>query len=105
MDAETVRIEWWLVAHGDRLTWARLSELDNGHAHVLASDGVVRQFVDLVEAHAELLDADYVAFDGLDEEDADALGFDLDSVAPPYADDDDELLKLMTQKIPGAPFR
>lgn len=98
---EAARIEWWFVTLGDRLTWARLAEYDNGHAHVLAADGVVRQFVDLDSAHTELLDADYRAFDGLDEEDAEALGFDLDSVAPPHADDDEDLLKLMTQRIPG----
>lgn len=104
MDVDA-RIEWWFVTLGDRLVWARLSEYGNGHAHVLAADGVVRQFVDVDSAHAELLDADYLAFDGIDEDDAEAAGFDLDSVAPPHADTDEDLLKLMTQKIPGNPFR
>jgi hypothetical protein len=97
-----LRIEWWLVALGDTLTWARLTESGDGHVAVLAADGETRRFVDLDDAHAALLDADYRAFDGFDEEDAAMLGFDLDSIAPPYADDDDALLLLLTQRITGS---
>ena len=99
------RVEWWLVVVGDTLNWARLTEFDNGHAHVPAADGEVRQFVDVASAHADLLDADFRAFDGLDEDDAEALGLELDSIMPPDADDEEELPPLMSQRVRGAHFR
>jgi hypothetical protein len=52
-------------------------------------------------ARAALLDAEFRAFDGLDEDDAALMGFDLDSTAPPEAEDDDDLLPLMTEKLAG----
>jgi len=95
-----VRAQWWLAAFGDVMIWARLEVLDSGIAEVLDSDGRVLRYDDETAARMALLDAEFRAWDGLDEDDAAVLGFDLDSVEPPRADNDEELLPRMIQKLP-----
>lgn len=90
---------WWVVGLGDVLVWARLQHFEDGHAVVYAADGRSMRFDSNDAARAALLDAEFRAFDGLDEEDAGMLGFDLASTAPPWADNDEQLLPLMTQKL------
>ena len=63
------------------------------------AEGETLRYDDEDSARAALLDADFRAFDGLDEDDAATFGFDLDSVEPPDADNDEELLPLMTEKL------
>lgn len=92
--------QWWVTAFGDVMIWARLDVLDSGIAEVLDSDGRVLRYDDETAARMALLDAEFRAWDGLDEDDAAALGFDLDSVEPPRADNDEELLPRMIQKLP-----
>jgi hypothetical protein len=72
--------------------------LSSGHVEVFDASGDTLRYDDEDNGRAALLDAEFRAFDGLDEEDAAAMGFDLDSVEPPRADDDEELLPLMTEK-------
>ena len=91
--------QWWVASLGDTLIWARLRVLDSGIAEVLDAAGETLRYDDEDSAHAALLDAEFRAWDGLDENDAAQLGFDLDSVAPPEAEDDDDLLPLMTEKL------
>ncbi|HTI96809.1 MAG TPA: hypothetical protein VL425_09920 [Rudaea sp.] len=93
-----VREDWWLAALGDMLVWARLRVRDSGNAEVFDARGETLVYDDEDSARAALLDAEFRAFDGLDEDDATLLGFDLDSFAPPEAEDDEELLPLMTEK-------
>ncbi|HET6633279.1 MAG TPA: hypothetical protein VFG73_11320 [Rhodanobacteraceae bacterium] len=93
---------WWLAGLGNVLVWARLRALDSGAAEVFAADGRTLLFDSADAARAALLDAEFRAFDGLDPADADALGFDLREVAPPRADDDAQLLPLMTQALQRA---
>jgi hypothetical protein len=95
-----VSAQWWVTAFGDVMIWARLDVLDSGIAEVLDSDGRVLRYDDETAARMALLDAEFRAWDGLDEDDAAALGFDLDSVEPPRADNDEELLPRMIQKLP-----
>lgn len=92
--------QWWVAAFGDVMIWARLDVLDSGIAEVLDSDGRVLRYDDETAARMALLDAEFRAWDGLDEDDAAALGFDLDSVEPPRADNDEDLLPRMIQKLP-----
>lgn len=92
--------QWWVTAFGDVMIWARLDVLDSGIAEVLDSDGRVLRYDDETAARMALLDAEFRAWDGLDEDDAAALGFDLDSVEPPRADNDEDLLPRMIQKLP-----
>lgn len=92
--------QWWLAAVGDTLIWARLVVLEDGVAEVFDSDGGTLRYDDETAARMALLDAEFRAFDGLDEDDATTLGLDLDSLEPPRADDDDELLRTMVQKLP-----
>lgn len=92
--------QWWLAAFGDVMIWARMDVLDSGIAEVLDSDGRVLRYDDETAARMALLDAEFRAWDGLDEDDAAALGFDLDSVEPPRADNDEDLLPRMIQKLP-----
>ena len=96
---EKTRERWWLAALGDVLVWARLRVRPSGHAEVFDASGETLRYDDEDGAHAALLDAEFRAFDGLDEEDAALLGFDLESIAPPEAEDDAELLPLMTEKV------
>jgi hypothetical protein len=91
---------WWIASLGDTLIWARLRILASGHAEVLDASGETLRYDDEDSGRAALLDAEFRAFDGLDEEDAAAMGFDLDSVEPPRAENDEELLHLMTEKNP-----
>ena len=91
--------QWWVASLGDMLIWARLRVLDSGIAEVLDAAGETLRYDDEDGAHAALLDAEFRAWDGLDEDDAAALGFDLDSIAPPEAENDEELLPLMTEKL------
>ena len=91
--------QWWVASLGDILIWARLRVLDSGTAEVLDAAGETLRYDDEDSAHAALLDAEFRAWDGLDEDDAAVLGFDLDSVAPPEAEDDEDLLPLMTEKL------
>lgn len=91
--------QWWIAAVGDMLVWARMRVRDSGHAEVLDASGATLRYEDEDTARLALLDAEFRAFDGLDEEDAAILGFDLDSVEPPRADNDPELLPLMTEKL------
>lgn len=93
--------QWWVAALGDLLVWARLRVLDSGIAEVFSAEGETLRYDDEDAAHQALLDAEFRAFDGLDEDDAAMLGFDLDSVAPPEAENDDDMLPLMTAKLFG----
>lgn len=93
--------QWWLAALGDTLVWARLRVLESGNAEVFDAQGETLVYDDEDSARAALLDAEFRAFDGLDEDDAAQMGFDLDSTEPPEAEDDEELLPLMTEKIAG----
>ncbi len=93
--------QWWVTSLGDMLVWARMRVLESGHAEVFSAEGEMLRYDDEDTAHAALLDADFRALDGLDEDDAAMLGFDLDSIAPPEAENDEELLPLMTQKLFG----
>ena len=90
--------QWWIASLGDVLVWARLRIPASGHAEVFDASGETLRYDDEDSGRAALLDADFRAFDGLDEEDAAVMGFDLDSVEPPRADNDEELLPLMTEK-------
>ena len=93
--------QWWITSLGDMLVWARLRVRESGIAEVFSAEGETLRYDDEDGAHAALLDADFRAFDGLDEDDAALLGFDLDSVAPPEAENDEELLPQMTEKLLG----
>ena len=93
-------VQWWVAAIGDTLIWARLTITDSGIAEVFDSDGGTLRYDDETAARMALLDAEFRAWDGLDEDDAAALGFDLDSVEPPRADNDEDLLPRMIQKLP-----
>lgn len=93
--------QWWVASLGNLLVWARLRVLDSGTAEVFSAEGETLRYDDEDCAHQALLDAEFRAFDGLDEDDAALLGFDLDSVAPPEAENDDDLLPLMTEKLFG----
>lgn len=94
-----VETQWWCVAVGDLLVWARLQVFESGLAEVLDSSGGYLRYDDATAARMALLDAEFRAFDGLDEDDAAAFGFDLDSVEPPRAGSDEDLLPLMTLKL------
>jgi len=91
--------QWWLAAVGDTLVWARLRILDSGSAEVFDAAGLTLYYDDEDAARSALLDAEFRAFDGLDEDDAAMLGFDLSSVQPPEAENDGDLLPLMTEKL------
>lgn len=91
--------QWWVTSLGDLLVWARLRVLDAGSAEVFSAEGETLRYDDEDAAQMALLDAEFRAFDGLDEDDAAMLGFDLGSVAPPEAENDDDLLPLMTEKL------
>jgi hypothetical protein len=93
--------QWWLAALGDMLVWARLRIRESGNAEVFDARGETLVYDDEDSARAALLDAEFRAFDGLDEDDAALMGFDLDSTAPPEAEDDEDLLPLMTEKLAG----
>lgn len=93
--------QWWVANLGDMLVWARLRVRESGIAEVFSAEGETLRYDDEDSAHAALLDAEFRAYDGLDEEDAALLGFDLDSIAPPEAENDEELLLLMTEKLSG----
>jgi hypothetical protein len=97
--AHAVVEQWWVTSLGDLLVWARLRVLDSGTAEVLSAEGETLRYDDEDTAQMALLDAEFRAFDGLDEDDAAMLGFDLGSVAPPEAENDDDLLPLMTKKL------
>jgi hypothetical protein len=96
--AQTIE-QWWVTSVGDTLVWARMRVLESGHAEVFSAEGETLRYDDEDVAHAALLDADFRAFDGLDEDDAAMLGFDLDSIVQPEAENDEELLPLMTEKL------
>jgi hypothetical protein len=91
--------QWWCASLGEVLIWARLRVLESGLAEVFGSDGEMLRYDDESAARMALLDAEFRAFDGLDETDAAQLGFDLASIRPPRADDDDDLVRLMVQKL------
>ena len=93
--------QWWVASLGNLLVWARMRVLDSGTTEVLSAEGEILRYDDEDAAHQALLDAEFRAFDGLDEDDAAMLGFDLGSVAPPEAENDDDLLPLMTEKLFG----
>ncbi|MBS0570790.1 MAG: hypothetical protein JSS28_09290 [Proteobacteria bacterium] len=93
--------QWWLAGLGDMLVWARLRILETGAAEVFDARGETLRYDDEDTARAALMDAEFRAFDGLDEDDAAMMGFDLDSVAPPEAEEDDDLVPLMTEKRSG----
>ena len=98
-DDLVIETQWWCVAVGDVLVWARLQVLASGIAEVLDASGGHLRYDDAGSASMALLDAEFRAFDGLDEEDAAAFGFDLDSVEPPNAGNDEDLLPLMSLKL------
>lgn len=89
---------WWVASLGDTLVWARLRVLESGNAEVFDARGETLVYDDEDSARMALLDAEFRAFDGLDEDDAAQLGFDLDSIEPPTAEEDEELVPLMTEK-------
>lgn len=91
--------EWWVAIVGDTLVWARLTVLDSGIAEIFDSSGERPRYDDEQHARMALLDAEFRAFDGLDEEDAAIMGFDLESVEPPRAEDEEELLSMMIEKL------
>lgn len=91
--------QWWVASLGDTLVWARMRVFDSGLAEVFSADGETLRYDDEDSAHGALLDAEFRAFDGLDEDDAAVLGFDLDSIDPPEAENDEDLLRYMTQKL------
>lgn len=91
--------EWWVAIIGDHLVWARLDVLGSGIARIFDSSGEHPRYDDEQHARMALLDAEFRAFDGLDESDAAMMGFDLESIEPPRAEDEDELLSMMTQKL------
>ena len=93
--------QWWVASLGDTLVWARLRVLESGMAEVFDAQGATLRYDDEDSAHAALLDAEFRAFDGLDEDDAAQMGFDFDSTEPPEAENDEELLPLMTEKADG----
>jgi hypothetical protein len=97
--AHAVVEQWWVTSVGNLLVWARLRVLDSGIAEVFSAEGETLRYDDEDAAQMALLDAEFRAFDGLDEDDAAMLGFDLGSVAPPEAENDDDLLPLMTEKL------
>ncbi|HST26823.1 MAG TPA: hypothetical protein VLK26_00475 [Rudaea sp.] len=94
--------QWWLAALGDTLVWARMRVLESGVTEVFDARGETLRYDDEDSARAALMDAGFRAFDGMDEDDAALMGFDLDSTEPPQAEDDEELLPLMTEKVAGA---
>jgi hypothetical protein len=98
---EDLAEEWWVAPLGDFVVWARLRTLESGSVEVFNAEGETLHYDDEDSAHSALLDAEFRAFDGLDEDDAAMLGFDLDSVEPPRAENDEELLPLMTEKMAG----
>ena len=102
-DADTTEQsrQWWIAVVGDLLIWARLSVLEDGIAEVFDSDGGTLRYDDETTARMALLDAEFRAFDGIDEDDAAALGFDLDEIEPPSADNDEDLLPQMVDKLPS----
>lgn len=93
--------QWWVASLGDLLVWARMRVLASGSVEVFNAEGETLHYDDDDSARAALLDAEFRVFDGLDDDDATMLGFDLDSVEPPQAEDDEELLPLMTEKLIG----
>jgi hypothetical protein len=99
MEKSATLEQWWVTSLGDILVWARMRVLVSGHAEVLSTEGEILRYDDEDAAHAALLDANFRAFDGLDEDDAAMLGFDLDSIEPPEAENDEELVPLMTEKL------
>lgn len=101
LSIDWVREDWWLATVGDVLVWARLRVLESGVAEVFDARGETLVYDDEDAARTALLDAEFRAFDGLDEDDAALMGFDLDSTAPPEAENDEELLPLMTEKRAG----
>ena len=102
-DADTTEQsrQWWIAVVGDLLIWARLSVLDDGIAEVFDSDGGTLRYDDETTVRMALLDAEFRAFDGSDEDDAAALGFDLDEIEQPSADNDEDLLPQMVDKLPS----
>jgi hypothetical protein len=93
--------QWWVASLGDMLVWARMRVLTSGSVEVFNAEGETLHYEDDDSAHTALLDAEFRIFDGLDDDDAAVLGFDLDSVEPPHANEDEELLPLMTEKLVG----
>lgn len=91
--------QWWIASLGDVLIWTRMRVLDSGVAEVFNAEGETLRYDDEDAARAALLDAEFRAFDGLDDDDAQTLGFGLDEVEPPEAENDEELLPLMTEKF------
>ncbi len=91
--------EWWVAIVGDTLVWARLNVLDSGIAEIFDSSGERPRYDDEQHARMALLDAEFRAFDGLDEDDAAIMGFDLESIEPPRAEDEEELLSMMIEKL------
>ena len=91
--------QWWLAALGDTVIWARLRVLESGNAEVFDARGETLAYDDEDSARAALLDAEFRALDGLDEDDAAQMGLDLDSIMAPEAENDEDLLPLMTEKV------
>jgi hypothetical protein len=98
-DEDNYEEQWWIASLVDVLVWARLRVLDSGVAEVFNAEGETLRYDDEDAARMALLDAEFRLFDGLDDDDATTLGFELDSVEPPQAENDEELLQLMTEKL------
>ena len=99
MKKTTDEDQWWIAASGDTVVWARVRVLESGVTEIFDAQGATLRYDDEDSAHAALLDAEFAALDGLDEDDAAILGYDLDSLGPPEAENDEELVPLMTEKI------
>ena len=97
-EEETHEDQWWIASLGDALVWARMRIYDSGVAEIFNAEGEVLRYDDEDAARMAMLDAEFRAFDGLDDDDATVLGFELDCIEPPDAENDEELLPLMTEK-------
>lgn len=91
--------QWWLAALGDTVIWARMRVLESGVTEVFDARGETLVYDDEDAARAALLDAEFRALDGLDEDDAAQMGLELDSIMAPEAENDEDLLPLMTEKL------
>ncbi len=94
-----MKTSWWLdySAVPDRLLWARLQVLDSGEAVVLDLDGRVNRFISKQEAVDWLSEDEYTQLSHLIEDGevpADTL--------PPQAENDVELVSLMSPAGPSA---
>jgi hypothetical protein len=94
------REEWWLTCFNRQLVWARLRVSESGVAYVFDSTGATLTYESEDMATSALMDAEFRALDGMDDDDAEAFGLLLEDIAPPEAENDDDLVPQMIQKLP-----